>query len=106
MLAEEIGHYITTSGDILDDESPLSERQEQRARMWAYNTQIGLSGLIEAMEAGCKTFFEIAEHLGVTESFLADCLHRYHEKYGTEVEYGNYIIFFDPLEIMELGEDE
>lgn len=106
MLAEEIGHYITTSGDILDDESPLSERQEQRARTWAYNIQIGLSGLIKAKEAGCETIFEIAEYLDVTESFLTDCLRRYHEKYGTEVEYNDYIIFFDPLEIMELGENE
>ena len=95
VLAEELGHFFTSSGSILDD-SPLARKQERKARMWAYDVQIGLSGLIEACEAGCRSVFEVAEYLDVPENFLTDCLTCYHEKYGTQVKYGGYMIFFDP----------
>lgn len=104
ILAEELGHYFTTSGDILND-SPLAIKQEHRARLWAYDLLIGLSGLVNAKEAGCQSPYEIAEYLNVTETFLNDCLQNYRDKYGTHVKYGNYVILFDPcLEVLTLEE--
>ena len=102
VLAEELGHYFTSSGDLLnDDEAPLSIRQERRARLWAYDVQIGLSGLIKAKEAGCSTPYQMAEYFDVTQEFLTECLQSYHEKYGTHVKYGDHIILFDPhLEVL------
>ena len=85
VLAEELGHFFTSSGSILDD-SPIARKQERKARMWAYDVQIGLSGLIEACEAGCRSVFEVAEYLDVPENFLTDCLTCYHENYGTQVK--------------------
>lgn len=95
VLAEELGHFFTSSGDILDD-SPIARKQERKARMWAFDVQIGLSGLIDASKAGCRSIYETAEFLDVPENFLTDCLTCYHEKYGTSVKHGGYMIYFDP----------
>lgn len=42
ILAEELGHHYTSCGDILDLSSTDSQKQELRARLWAYNKMIGL----------------------------------------------------------------
>ena len=50
VLAEELGHYYTTVGNILDQEDAGNRKQEHKARTWAYNRLIGLSGLVRAYE--------------------------------------------------------
>ena len=95
VLAEELGHYFTSSGDILND-SVSAKKQELRARKWAYDTQIGLDGLIRADAAGCKNIYETAEYLEVPEGFLIDCLNCYQQKYGSSVRYRGYMVKFDP----------
>ena len=51
VLAEELGHYYTTTGDILDQSDDGNRKQELRARLWAYDKKIGLHGIINAYEA-------------------------------------------------------
>ena len=63
VLAEEIGHYRTSSGNILDQNKEESRKQEYRARLYGYNLKIGLTGLISAYEAGCGNLCETAEYL-------------------------------------------
>lgn len=104
ILLEELGHHYTSTGDILDLSQAENRKQERRARIWAYNKQIGLKGLINAYEHGCKSRHEIAEHLEVTESFLQEAVDCYHEKYGLCTEIDNYVIFFEPLGILSLKE--
>ena len=105
VLAEELGHYFTSSGDILND-TVVARKQERQARLWAFNTQIGLSGLISANKAGCRNVYEAAEYLDVPENFLKDCIHCYHEKYGPVIRYHDYVIHFDPfIEIVTVEED-
>jgi len=96
ILSEEIGHYHTSIGDILDQSQILNRKQELKARLWAYNKQIGLTGLINAYEYGCKSQYEVADFLNVTEEFLADALKFYKTKYGTHIKIDNYIIYFEP----------
>lgn len=38
ILAEELGHYFTTTGNILDSKDFGNVKQEKRARNWAYET--------------------------------------------------------------------
>ena len=71
-------------------------KQERRARLWAYNKQIGLRGLISAYEHGCQNRYEIAEYLEVTDEFLADCIECYRQKYGIGTTVDNYYIMFIP----------
>lgn len=103
ILAEELGHYYTTTGDILDQTDVKNRNQEHIARMWAYNKLVGLRGIISAYEAGCNNTYEIAEYLDVTEDFLLDAIEKYTSKYGIYTTLDNYVIYFIPtLGVMEL----
>ncbi len=102
-LAEELGHYHTTVGDIIDQSSDANRKQELRARLWSYNKLIGLHGIISCYKAGCQTAYDMAEHLGVTEDFLLEALQCYRGKYGIYTKFDNYVIFFEPgLSVLEL----
>lgn len=102
VLAEELGHYHTTVGDITDLSDSQNRKQERQARLWGYNKLIGLTGIIQAFRAGCHSRHETAEYLGVTEEFLQECIDCYTEKYGEYAKIDNYIIFFIPnLAVME-----
>lgn len=96
VLAEELGHHYTTVGNILDQSSVSNRKQELRARMWAYNRQIGLLGIIKSYEHGCRNLYDMAEYLEVTEEFLKDALERYRQKYGMYTVVDNYVIYFEP----------
>lgn len=104
ILAEELGHHYTSSGNILDLTVTQNRKQERRARIWAYNKQIGLRGLIKAQEYGCRNRYEIADFLEVTEQFLEEAINCYHEKYGLYTTVDNYIIYFDPLAVLKITE--
>lgn len=96
VLAEELGHHYTTVGNILDLEDPANRKQERRARLWGYDKLIGLHGIINAYEAGCRSSYEIADYLGVTEEYLQECIGAYREKYGTGATVGEYYVMFEP----------
>lgn len=96
VLAEELGHYITSAGDLLDGDSVNARKQERRARMWAYDLQVGLSGIIRAKHNGCRNAYEIADYLDVPQSFLCACLDSYRQKYGEATRYHGYIVRFEP----------
>lgn len=96
VLAEELGHYYTTAGNILIQESVSDKKQEHAARLWAYNKLVGLRGIIDGFEAGCRNRYELAEYLGVTEAFLQDAIDTYRQKYGVCTTVDNYVIYFVP----------
>ena len=96
VLAEELGHHYTSVGNIIDMDSSSNRKQERQARLWAYNKQIGLKGLIRAYEAGCQNRYEVAEYLEVTDEFLADCIECCRQKYGMGTTVDNYYIMFIP----------
>ena len=67
--------------------------------MWCNRKErkiVGLSGIINAYEAGCRSSYEIAEYLGVTEEYLQECIGAYREKYGTGATVGEYYVMFEP----------
>lgn len=96
ILAEELGHYHKNAGNILNYDIISNRKQELQARLWAYNKQIGLTGIIRAYEARCKDKSEMADFLGVTEDFLEDALKIYKRKYGISTNIDNYVIYFEP----------
>ena len=102
VLAEELGHHYTTVGDIMDQTDVSNRKQERRARIWAYHKLLSLNDLIDSYKHGCQNQFEIADHLNITEEFLVDCLNYYKEKYGLYVRQDNYLIYFEPLGVLEL----
>lgn len=102
VLAEELGHHFTTYGDILDLSDARNRKQERRARLWAYRRAFDLVDLISAYKHGCRNRFEIAEYLEVTEQFFEDAINTYREKYGVYTKVDRYIVYFEPLGILEL----
>lgn len=104
VLAEELGHYFTTYGNILDQSSVANQKQEYRARLYGYNLKIGLSGIIRAYENGCRTLYEMAEYLDVTEEYLQSAIDCYRSRYGQFASVDNYILYFIPcLAVMRIG---
>lgn len=103
VLAEELGHHYTAAGDILDQSTVANRKQEMRGRIWAYNNQVGLCGIIDAYLHHCQSLSESAEYLGVTEEFLNDSLTYYRNKYGVYTTLDNYAIIFEPnIAVLEL----
>jgi len=96
IVAEELGHYYTTVGNIIDQKDISNRKQEHRARVWAYDKVVGLQGLIDAFEAGCRSRQEVAEKLEITEQLLTDALAYYKAKYGQYVRCRQYTIIFEP----------
>lgn len=70
ILAEELGHYYLTDGDITNQSIAENRKQEYKARLLAYNKRIGLIGIIKAYENGCTNLYDMAEFLDVTEEFF------------------------------------
>jgi len=103
VLAEEIGHYLTTVGNILNQKDLSNRKQERKARLIAFDIQVGLKGIIEAYEASCTSLYMAADYLGVTEEFLLEAIENYRMKYGMLAKFDNYIIYFEPsLGVMRL----
>lgn len=102
VLAEELGHYYTSAGDILDQSKILNRKQERRARVWAANKLIPLNKFIDAFKNGCTSRYEVADYLSVTETFLEQSLNYYQEKHGSQVQVDDkHVLFFNPLAIYE-----
>lgn len=103
-LAEEIAHDALNAGDITDLSVTTNRKQEMKARMLAYDIRIGLSGIVACCRYGCRSRYEMAKLLGVSEEFLAEALEHYRRKYGDQpVSVDNYMIVFEPrLGVIEM----
>lgn len=101
ILAEELGHYHTSCGNIIDQSKTENRKQENRARRWAYEKLVPLEKFPHAFMAGVRNRHELAEYLDVIEDFLDEALEYYISKYGIYVAYNDYYIYFDPLIIIK-----
>lgn len=99
VLAEEIGHYETTVGDIIDLTNIQNKKLEIIARRWGYKKIVTLDDLIECYEKYITTVEEICAHLEIVPEFLEECLVHYRQQYGQDIFYKDYLIILDPLDI-------
>ena len=77
IIAEEIGHYKTSSGDILEQDNISNIKQELQARRWAYEKVLPLDLVMQAITNGLTEIYDLAEHFDVTETFMSECLKHY-----------------------------
>lgn len=96
VLAEELGHHHTSTGNILDLSDVRNRKQELHARLYGYNKMIGLMGIVSAYKHRCQNLYEMAEYLEVSEWYLKEALEQYRKKYGASTTVDNYIIIFEP----------
>ncbi len=102
IIAEELGHHATSNGIILDQKHEKNMKQELRARKWAHDRLLKVEDLIEAHRAGCRSIYEVAEFLSVTEFFLLEAAQTFSREHSVYKTIDNYIVYFDPLGIMEI----
>jgi Zn-dependent peptidase ImmA (M78 family) len=102
ILAEELGHYKTSYGNILDQTKTVNIKQENRARNWAYEKLVTFEGLVNGYKHGCSNRYELSEYLHVTEQFLEEAIKHYKQKYGLCYTLNEYTIYFDPLGILKI----
>lgn len=104
VIAEELGHYHTSYGNLLTDpevDNTIIRQQETRAKRWAVKKLVTIKNIIKAYEAGAANFYEMAEYLDVTEEFLRNAFKAYNQMYGKYKKRGNYIIYFDPPGVLK-----
>lgn len=99
VLAEELGHYRTSFGDILDQSNIKNRKQELRARRWAIDRLVCVEDFIDAFNEGVRGKNELAEFLGVTEKFIDAALNHFQNIYGYCITIENYTIHFNPLSV-------
>lgn len=104
-LAEELGHYHTTEGCIIDQSKLTNRKQEIQARRWAYKKLVPFSKMIEAYHEKISSKHEFAEFLGVTEMFLLEAVKKYKEEFGAWTIVDNYIVYFEPFGVAEMYSD-
>ena len=96
VLAEELGHYHLTVGDITDLSDVRNKKQELKARRYGYNLLIEPDDLVHAMKNGCNNKYEIAEYLNISESCFDEIIEDFKKQYGIGVWVGNYYLQFEP----------
>lgn len=77
VLAEEIGHYETSSGNILDQNNTSNRKQELAARKWAYEKLVPIENIQFAFADGHTEIWDMAEYLDLDEEFLKEALIHY-----------------------------
>lgn len=95
-VAEEISHYLTSSGNIIDQSDIQNRKQEQKARDIASFMLVSPASLIECYENGCTQVWECAEQIGVSEELLRRAITWYSRKWEGIWTKEGYAIYFRP----------
>lgn len=102
VLAEEIGHYETTYGDITDQSIVRNRQLENVARRWAYRKIVSLDKIIECYLEGHTTLYDMCNHLEITPTFLKKSIDYYIMRFGVCKTHGEYVVSFEPLNVQKL----
>lgn len=97
ILAEEIGHYETTYGELTNLTDMRNWKLELVARRWGYEKIVSLDKLIECHEMGYKSLEEVCTHLEITAIYLKKSVDHYFSRHGISISHNGYQINFDPL---------
>lgn len=94
ILAEELGHHFTAVGDITGEDTIEKCKQEQLGRRWGFEALLPINDILDVIIDGYDCLYLAAEQLDVTPEYLQEALVYYSQKYGPQMEYGDYIIMF------------
>lgn len=89
-VAEEIGHYETTVGDISGQDGLNERRQELQARRYGYMLLVDLDSLIACYKNEIKTPWELADFFECNVSYIWKAIDAYRLKYGESFDYKGY----------------
>ena len=100
ILAEEIGHYFTSYGNIINLSDTKNIHQENKARIWAYEKLISPDALVEALNNGLNTTEEIIEYFNITKEFFLEAIKYYRKRYGIYYVGKKCVLNLEPLYII------
>lgn len=74
-LSEELGHYFTTSGDLIENcktynEKLFRNKKEKKAKLWASDFLISDEEFVQALNNCIISIYEMADHFNVTEEMI------------------------------------
>lgn len=95
-LAEEIGHYLTSVGDITRLDTNEKRKQEKKARDVGATILVTPSDIVDCFEEGYHTTQECASFLEVTEETFCDAVRYYARRYDGIKTEDNYVLLFNP----------
>ena len=99
VLAEELGHFNLTVGDITNQSNFNNIKQELIARRWSYEKLISPEDIINAILSGIDNIYDLSESLNVTEDFLIQSIEHYKKKYGIYYVGETRLLMFDPISV-------
>lgn len=101
-VAEELGHYLTTVGDITMQRNNEERKQERRARDLGATLLVTPRSIIDCFNEGCQTTLQCADFLEVTEETFLDAISYYARRFnGFKVE-DNYTLIFNENGTLEV----
>lgn len=90
VLAHEAGHHFNgITGD--------TGRDEERANRWATKHLLSLEAIVQATLAGCQSFYELCEWLGLDEDFVRTGIKCLRMIYGDGITIGEYYLHLYPI---------
>lgn len=97
-LAEEIAHALLNMGNITDLRDLANARQEKKAHKLAVQLTVTLTDIADAVlyYGEDASFYNVAEHLGITVEFLEETIEIYKRTYGEKVDLGSCTVSFVP----------
>lgn len=97
ILSEEFGHYMKTYSNIQKLDTIENEKQEYKARLYAYKHLISLDDLSLCLKNGINDEYDMANELNITYDFLVDALECYKNIYGDKkIKTNNGYLIFTP----------
>lgn len=101
-LGEEIAHYLTGVGDIVEQDNNEKRKQEQRARDLGATLVVSPLDYINCFNQRLSTRWECAEYLGITVETLNEATAAYSRLNDGKLNYDGHTIFFKPNGIIEV----
>ena len=91
-VAEEIAHYLTSSGDITPQDTKEKRKQEQKARDLGATLVVSPQDIIDCYKERFSTVWECADYLGINKDSLEHAVKVYARMYEDGLSYKNYRI--------------
>ncbi|MEL5938808.1 ImmA/IrrE family metallo-endopeptidase [Tetragenococcus halophilus] len=95
VLSEELGHYLTTVGDIVDQDTNEKRKQERKARDVGATLVVTPDDLLKCYENGYETIESCADFLGVTKETFTNAINYYRRKDDAVLTENKDVIVFN-----------
>lgn len=95
-VGEEIGHHLSTFGDIVHQDTSEKRKQEEKARNIGSVLSVTPEDIINTYKVCITSRAEAAEYIGVTRSTLDRAIATYANAFPTGMKYKNYAVIFNP----------